>query len=370
MEWFDAKTRVLAWLRANRGPCLWLAGGAAALGAFWLARGSAAFMEGAVRWFAAPAKRAVSAAADLLPFSLAEALCTALGLWAIAFAAGAVRRRLQGRKGLARRLVVLAAVGLWVWAGVCWLWGAHYYAGSFSQKSGLAAQPVSAQQLKATALLFAQGANRTGAQVQRDAQGRFLADSGQIMADGAASLEGLAAEYPFLAGPGRRPKPAAYSWFMSAAGFTGYIFPFTGESTLNLHCPNVYLPVTIAHEQAHQRGVAPEQEANFVGIAACLAHSDAAWQYSGWLFGFAHLYNALYSADAEAAAEVWQQLEAGPRADLAWNNEYWDSFEGPANDLAESTYTAFLQSYGQSMGMASYGACVDLLVARYGPAAE
>ena len=38
-----------------------------------------------------------------------------------------------------------------------------------------------------------------------------------------------------------------------------------------------------------------------------------------------------------------------------------------AADLAESTYTAFLESYGQDLGMASYGACVDLLVARYCP---
>ena len=39
----------------------------------------------------------------------------------------------------------------------------------------------------------------------------------------------------------------------------------------------------------------------------------------------------------------------------------------PAADLAESTYTAFLESYGQDLGMASYGACVDRLVARYCP---
>ena len=28
----------------------------------------------------------------------------------------------------------------------------------------------------------------------------------------------------------------------------------TGESTLNVDCPNVFLPATIAHEQAHQQG--------------------------------------------------------------------------------------------------------------------
>ena len=256
---------------------------------------------------------------------------------------------------------------MWIWAGVSWLWGVHYYASGFSDKSGLVAAPVSTEELEATTLWFAEGANRTGRLMERDESGRLAADSAVIMAAGENSLAALTEEYPFLDGPSRQPKPAVWSWFMSAAGFTGYLFPFTGESTLNVDCPNVFLPVTIAHEQAHQRGVAPEQEANFVGIAACLASDDALWQYSGWLFGFLHLSNALYSADPAAWLEAWQLLETGPEADLLWNDEYWLSFEGPVEELAGDTYTAFLESYGQDLGMASYGACVDLLVARYCP---
>ena len=34
-------------------------------------------------------------------------------------------------------------------------------------------------------------------------------------------------------------------------------------------------------------------------------------------------------------------------------------------EAAEAVYTGFLQSYGQQLGMQSYGACVDLLVADY-----
>ncbi len=103
-----------------------------------------------------------------------------------------------------------------------------------------------------------------------------------------------------------------------------------------------------------------------MGIAACLASADELWQYSGRL-RVLHLSNALYTADPTAWLEVWQLLEEGPAADLLWNDEYWLAFESPAADLAESTYTAFLESYGQDLGMASYGACVDLLVARDRP---
>lgn len=356
------------WLVQNRRGCTLLAAGGAAEGAFLLLRGSRQAMDAAAR-LALAVRGAVSALADPLPFSLAEVLCTALVVWLLVMAVLTVRGQLRGRRVLGRRLLGLAALTVWIAAGASWLWGVHYYGTSFGEKSDLVAAPVSADELRATTLWFAEGANRTGRQVQRDDAGRLAADSAAILAAGDDSLAGLAAEYPFLDGGARNPKPALYSPLMSAAGFTGYIFPFTGESTLNVDCPNVFLPVTIAHEQAHQRGVAPEQEANFVGVAACLEHPDVLWQYSGWLFGFLHLSNALYAADPSAWWEAWGQLEAGPAADLLWNDEYWASFEGPVEELAENTYTAFLQSYGQDLGMASYGACVDLLVARYCPAA-
>ena len=62
-------------------------------------------------------RQAVSALADPLPFSLAEALCTALGVWLLGMAAATVRAQLR-RRVLARRLVGLAAVAVWIWAGV------------------------------------------------------------------------------------------------------------------------------------------------------------------------------------------------------------------------------------------------------------
>lgn len=132
-------------------------------------------------------RQAVSALADLLPFSLAEALCTALGVWLLVMAAAAVRAQLRRRRVLAR-LVGLAAVAVWIWAGVSWLWGVHYYASSFSEKSGLAAEPVTTEALEATTLWFAEGANRTGRLVERDDSGRLTADSAAIMEEGADSL--------------------------------------------------------------------------------------------------------------------------------------------------------------------------------------
>lgn len=361
LQWLRTKK----YLRQNKGPVRALCSGAAAVCLFWLCRGSRPMMDWFIKWVSAPWKQAFGALAELVPFSLCEALCTLLGVWIVFMAVRTVRLQLQGRQVLGKRLISLAALVVWGYAGVCGFWGVHYYGTGFGEKSGLADVPISTTELAAVTRFFVQGANRAGAAVRRDAAGRFVGSEAKILAYGDACYQNLLEEWPFLAGPARTPKPAAYSWFMSAAGFTGYLFPYLGESTLNLHCPNVYLPVTVAHELAHQRGVAPEQEANFLGIEACITCPDPVYQYSGWLFGYAELSNALYSADPEAWQQAWDELSPGCRADINWNNEYWAAFRSPVTSLVQGGYSGFLQGYGQTLGMASYGACVDLLVARY-----
>ena len=102
-----------------------------------------------------------------------------------------------------------------------------------------------------------------------------------------------------------------------------------------------------------------------VGVMAATASANADYAYSGWLFGYLHLSNALYEADPALAAASYQTLCAEARADLAANNAYWKQWEGPVKQTGEKVYTTFLQGYGQDLGMRSYGACVDLLVEEF-----
>lgn len=70
---------------------------------------------------------------------------------------------------------------------------------------------------------------------------------------------------------------------------------------------------------------------------------------------------------AALAAENYRTLRGAARADLADNNAYWKQWEGPVRETGEKVYTTFLQGYGQTLGMRSYGACVDLLVEEFLP---
>ena len=133
-----------------------------------------------------------------------------------------------------------------------------------------------------------------------------------------------------------------------------------------MDAPACLVPATIAHEMAHQRMVASELEANFVGIAACASCEDPVFQYSGYLMGLIQLCNALYSAAPDrwyAIAEEFFTPELA--ADWRDNNEYWAALSSPVEDAAGEVYDSFLKSNDQQLGIRSYGACVDLLVARF-----
>lgn len=107
-----------------------------------------------------------------------------------------------------------------------------------------------------------------------------------------------------------------------------------------------------------------------MAIRASTTCGDAAYEYSGWLMGYLYLSNAWYSADPQAASENYRTLCDAARTDLADNNAYWAKWEGPVKEAGSTVYTGFLRGYDQTLGMKSYGACVDLLVEYYYPMAQ
>ena len=336
---------------------------------FRLTRGCRPLMNGIIRWITTPVKRGISLVCDLFPFSMAEVCWTAAILALILFVIRSAVLLIRHRDGrlarLGRRCAALACAGLTVYCCCTLMWGINYYGDSFSDRSGLTARGASVQELYTLTLALADAANRYSDQVARDEAGLFAEEPDDLLARSRGIYDPLLEEFPFLAAPERQVKPMLYSRLMSWMGFTGFFFPFTGEANVNVDQPACLLPATIVHELAHQRNVAAEQECNFLAIVGGLRGDDDAYRYSSALMGYIHVSNALYSADRELWLQAYTAVNAAVRADLDANNAYWAQFESPAEDAAKAVYEGFLQSYDQELGMRSYGACVDLLVAYY-----
>ena len=177
--------------------------------------------------------------------------------------------------------------------------------------------------------------------------------------------------FPFLEFDDPGVKAMAFSRLMSIMDFTGFYCPWTGESNVNMDSPACLLPSTVAHELAHQRGIASEQECNFLAVLASTTSGQAVYEYAGWLMGYIHLGNALYRADPEAYWAIRDALPEDVKADLNYNNAYWRQFQDTVvQTVSQKVYDTSLKAYGDERGIQSYGMVVDLLVAYYGEMAE
>jgi hypothetical protein len=159
-----------------------------------------------------------------------------------------------------------------------------------------------------------------------------------------------------------RAKPVAFSMLMDHLQIGGFYFPWTGEANYNRNQPSCQIPFVIAHEKAHQRCIASEDEANFYGFAACIRADDPYVRYSGYLFAQRQLLFELGRLDRERMAELVKQRLPGVQRDVDDLRAYWQQFEGAVAEISHKVNDAYLSSHGVEGGILSYGYSAKLLV--------
>lgn len=340
----------------------------AVIAAYFALRGNTKLMQTLSDAVARPYHRVMSRLCSAVSFSVIE-LLIAIGVVAalvyiIITIIHLIRRAARGARIYRFFMTCLTAFAL-IYGGFCLFWGVYYYSADFEDQSGIRGEPASVEQLTVVTRYFTDLVNEYDAQIARDADGVFAEDLDAVFARSPQVYAAVETDVPCLTGDALAAKPVFFSRLMSYINFTGFFSPFTGEANINVDAPACLVPSTIAHELAHQRGVAEEDEANFVAVLASLESGDPVYCYSSCLLAYIHLGNALYAADYDAWLENYGRVAPGPRRDLDENNRYWEQFETPVSEVSDQVYTGFLQSYGQTLGLKTYGKCVDLLIAYY-----
>ena len=341
---------------------------AALIALHFAVRGNTVLMRQLSAAVVRPVHRFLARATGRLPFSLAELLIAIAVLAGTLYIIFCLCRIIKGEgrgAALYRLIVTPLTVVAAVYALFCLLWGCFFYGDDFTERAGLDASPVTTAELAAVTEYFAALANEYSAKVARDDYGFCISDREQILDKSAHIFDTAEQLFPDLEGPDVRVKPVFFSSVLSYLDFTGFFFPISGEANVNVDFPPSLFASTVAHEISHQRGVAKEQEANFVAVLACLESGDADYIYSAALLAYTHLGNALHEADYAAWHEIYESLNSDVLRDFAANREYWRQFETPVQTVSNAVYEGFLHSYDQHLGLKSYGACVDLLVNYY-----
>lgn len=234
-------------------------------------------------------------------------------------------------------------------------------------KLGIQRSDVSAEELYETALILAENVNREAMQVA------FIEGGFSVMPysyDGMndkliEAYDTACDKYRFVQRLDSRVKPVMLSELMSYTHITGVYSFFTGEANINVAFPDYTIPYTAAHELAHQRGIAREDEANFMAFLVCMESEDAYIRYSAYLNLYEYVSSALYSADPQLYREVSSKLSTDIKSEMSAYSEFYDKYrDSVAADISETVNNSFLVIQGTE-GTKSYGMVVDLAVAYY-----
>ena len=244
------------------------------------------------------------------------------------------------------------------------LWGVYHWEQPISQRLGMQLRPYSAAELEETARYFGGLASEWSQKVDRTASGDMRVDFDAFGETAGRAFNPLAEKNSLFAGPDVPVKTLLVDDAFRYMGITGIYVPFTGEASVSKGTYAAAVPHTMCHEAAHRLGIAAEDEANFCAFLACTASGDAAFQYSGWYSAFITCYNALHNVDANAAAAVWESLDANVVNDLRRGNAHYDQYEGKVQEVAEKVNDTYLKAFNEQEGVRSYGQA-DLYVSWY-----
>ncbi len=305
---------------------------------------------------------AISSVTGLLPVAVWEILALLAILWMIYTLVRSFSRH-RGFFAWAAGVVLAACVAVFVFVA---LWGLNHFGPGVADELGLQVREYSRQELIDATRYYAAQANEYAQQVRRDGEGRCVMPSFAELAEKAGGgYERLAARYALFTGALDPVKPLA-SWRMfSQFGTTGIFVCFTAESCVNPDTYPAWIPFTMCHELAHRQAVAAEDEANFCAYLACMESEDVQFRYSGAFGAYIYCHNALSGTDRQAAAEIWNTLDAGILADIRAANAHYAQYEGAVQDTAQRVNDAYLKAFSEESGVQSYGEAADLLIAWY-----
>lgn len=298
----------------------------------------------------------LSALSGIFPFSIYDLFVIAATLYLLKLVLFVIIRRTSFKKflySLVRFVTILVA---WFY----FAWGISYFREDFYANHNLKETPFDADNLKKFVIRFIADANEAyvdfdvmdRASIRREIEKSYHALHGELGID-----------YP---NGKRRAKPMLFESLYSKMGVSGYFGPFFNEIHVNNYSLNSTYPFTLAHEMAHQFGIAHESEANLYAFIVCMGSEDARIRYSAYLSTLLYLVNDAAEFLPDETDSLTSAIRPEIIADLRRNREHWLAVRSRSlSDMQDRAYDAYLKTNKVSSGRENYSEVVGLLMSSY-----
>jgi hypothetical protein len=123
-------------------------------------------------------------------------------------------------------------------------------------------------------------------------------------------------------------------------------------------------PFTLAHEKAHQFGIASEAEANLIAFVTCYSSENSELRYSACRNLL--LYFLSDAASMKDYKDIIKKLDPEVIKDLQMRQDYYLGLRNRTLEKAQTfIYNIFLKSNHISKGVRNYGQVVGLVISWY-----
>ncbi len=306
-----------------------------------------------------------------IPFSLAEAIIVSIPILAIGYIVGSTvsTKRDESDANFYRWLRPVISIILVILTIFLSAFAPAYSRYTLAKNLGLERKEVSATELYDTAIILSELSKDCLDEISYDTSGASIMpyDYKTLVSKVNDAFNKYADTEGYISHFSSNPKPIALSKPMTYTHISGVYTFMTGESNINTNYPDFLMPFTMAHEMAHQRGIAREDEANFVAFLVCIGSDDAYIRYSGYANMLNYLMDALGEADINKYVNLlYLHLPQDiMREFVAYEKFFTEYRDSVASEVTGTVNNTHLQLQGQKAGTKSYGLVVDLAVAYY-----
>ena len=312
-------------------------------------------------------RRVLASSTSSFSFSLGEALIV-LSPVIVIFVLVMAARRTDAKSRIRFLSGFLALLSLF-YTGYVYTLGVGYHRERLEDMLSIHESEVNAESLYRTA-------ERLNAECKDLLDEISFAESGSSLSDISFSdmseemivgYDRLIADYPELnmRNFNSSAKAVHFSEAMTSLDLLGVYTYFTGESNVNIHYPDYTIPFTVAHEMAHQRGIAREDEANFVAFLVCVRSDSAFVRYSGYMNMLEYVSSALYRTDKKLYSMLVKEYDERTHGEI---NAYYKFYRENKNEtlgkLSDTVNDTYLKAQGTA-GVVTYSYVVRLAVSYY-----
>ncbi len=300
-----------------------------------------------------------------LPISVAELLVITLILCAIML----VFLCILAVKSWRTRVRILFHILSFIFVMYSWYaiaFGASYHTEPIERKMGFAVTGVDEDDLYELSLYLVGELNDLAKAVANPlGESKMGYDMRTLSERAVSAYDAFVADYPIFENFTSYVKPVMLSRLMAYTGILGMYTYFSGEANISTVYPDYCIPASVIHEFAHQRGVAREDEANFISYAVCSYSDDSYIRYSGFLNLFEYTVSALSATNRELVGELYSMLDAGVISDMRAYSDFYNAHKITfIRNISNFFNDTYLRLNGTE-GVVSYSRVVRLSVSYY-----